>query len=313
MASSLHREVPRRAETTALRPEPAADEGELARVDREAEHEMQRSRRRMWLTRLLGLGGGSVLVTWAALGPNLDQGTQLIFGLLVATVATVIGFALAIYSRRTHVGAVEQYLDQLRGLAERLQRISERDSLTGLYHHGYLLRRLEQEITPAQRHQRSLSVVILDLDAFKEVNDRHGHLVGDEVLQLIAGAIQRQIRQHDVVARYGGDEFCLVLPETDRAGAAGLVEKLREAVVVLPGPPEGWSGNAISFGCGCSTYPEDGTTVRALIAAADAQLYQEKQSQRLKRAQESRATVRENGRRPAGRPSGPAEELPTAS
>lgn len=260
---------------------------ELARVEREAREEMRRIQRRMWLTRLLGLGVGLVLIAWAALGPNLSGRAQLVIGLLVATEATALGFALAIYHHSTHVRVVEHYLSRLRELAQRLQVMSERDSLTGLYNHGYLLRRLQEEISLAQRHQRSLSVVILDLNEFKEVNDRHGHLVGDEVLQLIAATIRQQVRQHDIVARYGGDEFCLVLPETDGAGAQGAVEKLRAAVAALSERLEGWTESHISFGCGVCTYPEDGATVRALIAAADAQLYQDKGVQRLERAEEA--------------------------
>ena len=251
---------------------------------------MRRTRLTMWLTRVLGLGVGAVLITWAILGPQLDGRAQLILGVLVAIKAIAMGVVLSLYAR-THVRAMERYLNRLRELAQRLQEASVRDSLTGLYNHGYLLSRLLEEIGRAQRLQHPLSVVILDLDGFKEVNDRHGHLAGDTVLHLVAAAIQQQVRRHDIAARYGGDEFCLVLPATDRVGAQAVVEKLRAAVAALPERLDGWADNQFSFSCGIASYPQDGTTVHALIAAADAQLYLEKQVQRLELAHEHGALV----------------------
>ena len=249
---------------------------------------MRRTRLTMWVTRGLGLVMGSALIIWAILSPRLGVQAQAIFGLLVALEVITMGILLAIYTR-THVNAMEHHLKRLHGLAVQLEDASARDSLTGLYNHGYLLSRLREEISLAERYQRPLSVIILDLNEFKEVNDRHGHLVGDEILRLIASTIREQVRQHDIVARYGGDEFCLVLPATDQAGAQGVVENLRAAVASLSERPEASSGGRISFGCGIASYPADGATTHSLIGAADAQLYQEKQVDRLARAQEGEA------------------------
>ena len=277
------------AETMSSRQDPVAPQhGGLSKIQREAEQQMSRTRLTMWLTLGLGLVMGSALITWAILGPRLDVRAQAIMGLLVALEVIAMGMLLAIYAR-THVKAMERHLERLHSLAVQLEDASVRDSLTGLYNHGYLLSRLQEEISLAERHQRSLSVIILDLNEFKEVNDRHGHLVGDEVLRMIATTIREQVRQHDIVARYGGDEFCIVLPATDQAGAQGMVENLRAAVAVLSERLEGWTGGHISFGCGIATYPDDGATTHSLIAAADAQLYQEKQVDRLARAQEGEA------------------------
>ena len=277
MPSSLQHDADHTLERSDPQPERAfLNEGELARVEQEEEQEIARTRRSTWVSGLLGVGMGLVLIIWAVLGPHLGDRVQLIIGLMVALEATAMGFALAIYTRHRHVGAVEHYLARLRELALRLQESSVRDSLTGLYNHGYLLSRLQDEISLAQRYDRPLSVVILDLNKFKEINDRHGHLLGDEVLQIVAATIRSDVRQHDVVARYGGDEFCLVLAETERADAIRVAEKLQGQVAALSKRLERWAGSEISFGFGVASYPEDGATVRALIAAADAELYRDK-------------------------------------
>ncbi len=156
------------------------------------------------------------------------------------TEAAVLALLLAVNAYMSQMRIVREYVGRMRELIQRLQETSVRDSLTGLYNHGYLLKRLQEEINLAQRHQHALSLVILDLNEFKEVNDRHGHLVGDKVLQAIAATIQRQVRQQDVVARYGGDEFCLVLPETDRAAAKKAIARLAAAVGDLAKRAEGW-------------------------------------------------------------------------
>ena len=250
--------------------------GELERIRLEADEQMQRSQRTVWLVRAVGVAVWALLIAWAVLSPGLADHLQVIFGVALSLEVGVLAFAMAIYARQKQVRTAEENLERLRELAQRLEEASERDSLTGLYNHGYLLRRLQEEIGHAQRHQRSLAVIILDLNEFKAVNDRHGHLVGDEVLQLIAGTIRHQVRAHDIVARYGGDEFCLVLPETDTAGAQHVVEKVRKAVAGLSEQFREWTGDRIGFGFGICTYPADGLTVRALIAAADDRLYHDK-------------------------------------
>ena len=274
----------------------------LAAVELEAEAQMLRARRSVWFSVLLGGGMWVVLIIWAILAPRLGERAHLILGIAVATEAAAMGFLLAIYSHNSQVRVLEHYLHRLRDLAVQLQETSDRDSLTGLFNHGYLLRRLQKEISLARRHGRSLSVVIIDLNGFKQVNDGHGHLVGDEVLEFVAGVIHGRVREHDVVARYGGDEFCLVLPETDRAGADALIEKLRAAIGSLSTLLETWLRCPISFECGVSTYPEDGETVQTLIARADAQLYKEKQGQRLRQARGTGDQV--PGRKTAGAASG---------
>lgn len=113
---------------------------------------------------------------------------------------------------------------------KQLKEASSTDGLTGLHNHRAFLERLEQEFYRAQRYGTDLSILIIDLDGFKAVNDNYGHLVGDEVLKKVANALKENVRASDFVARYGGDEFTVILPETSRNEAIAVAEKLRRTI-----------------------------------------------------------------------------------
>ena len=121
-------------------------------------------------------------------------------------------------------------LQQLRDQKAVLDKLAREDALTGVYNRRHLGPHLEQEFARARRFARPLSVAMVDLDHFKAINDRYSHLVGDEVLKLVALIFQRSLRQIDLVARFGGEEFVLVLPETPVESAVVLCEKIRAAV-----------------------------------------------------------------------------------
>jgi diguanylate cyclase (GGDEF)-like protein len=163
---------------------------------------------------------------------------------------------------------------------EKLKKLSITDHLTGLLNRRYLLDRLEEELSRSRRHSRHMSVVMLDLDGFKHYNDTYGHMAGDRALKMIADIILNAVRSMDVVSRYGGDEFMLILPETDTALATNIAERLRADVERAPLPGRNGDGRAqglITASIGIACYPEHGNMVDLLIDRVDRALYRAKE------------------------------------
>ena len=163
-------------------------------------------------------------------------------------------------------GAIAAYVRSLRQERERrLEALSRQDPLTGLGNARLLRERLGYELARHARYDRSLAVVVLDLDGFKGVNDRFGHAAGDEVLRAVAAALARTVRDQDTVVRQGGDEFCVLAPESGAEEAGRLVTRLQAAVAESVSGLSGLSG---SFGA--ALYPRDGTSAAELLERADA-------------------------------------------
>ncbi|HEX5323085.1 MAG TPA: sensor domain-containing diguanylate cyclase, partial [Capsulimonadaceae bacterium] len=177
------------------------------------------------------------------------------------------------------------------------------DGLTGLYNKRHILQTLADEVRRAERYRHPLSVMMLDLDGFKAYNDNYGHLQGDVLLQQLSHLIQRNIRSADSAGRYGGEEFILVMPETEKAAAVVIAERIRSQVdtarfpgdsysasspnaipnfvnldAVASGSDEGYAHKTISIGV--ATYPHDTDDIQRLLALADDALYQAKRSGR---------------------------------
>jgi diguanylate cyclase (GGDEF)-like protein len=169
-------------------------------------------------------------------------------------------------------------------LYEDARKRADRDPLTGFFNHRYLHERMGEEVVRAQRNKQPLSVMMLDLDDFKLVNDTFGHLFGDRVLTWAAELIRATLRASDVPARYGGDEFAVILPETGAEEATHAVQRILDALRDQPFVGEQRGPVPIAASIGTATFPGDGRTATELIAAADRALYQVKRDGRHGRA-----------------------------
>jgi diguanylate cyclase (GGDEF)-like protein len=178
---------------------------------------------------------------------------------------------------RTMASEAAMALENAR-LYEEAQALAHRDPLTGFYNHRYLHERLSQEVLRAQRSRRSMSLLMLDLDNFKLVNDTFGHLFGDRVLVRVAERIRACLRVPDVAARYGGDEFAIILPDTDGDAARVVAERIVEVFRQEPLTAEDGGPLRVGVSIGVAAHPGDGRTPRQLIAAADERLYRTKRS-----------------------------------
>lgn len=151
------------------------------------------------------------------------------------------------------------------------------DGLTGLYNYRYFRTVLEQEFKRALRYQRSLSLLMIDIDYFKYYNDRNGHRMGDEALGAVAALIKQCCRDVDFVVRYGGEEFAVLLPETKIAEAFGIAERIRLTIAEFPFEHRtSQPGGMLTVSIGVAGYPNDASSGIELIDHADAVLYQAK-------------------------------------
>ncbi len=159
-----------------------------------------------------------------------------------------------------------------------LARASRRDGLTGLANRRAFDEELVREVARSGRTGAPLALVVLDVDRFKAVNDGHGHAAGDAVLREVAARASAALRRGDLAARIGGEEFALVLPGADLAGAAELAERVRVAIAATP-MPAGGADLAVTVSLGCATLAA-GEAPEALVARADARLYEAKRAGR---------------------------------
>ena len=156
-------------------------------------------------------------------------------------------------------------------LYRELKYISTTDALTGIYNYRYFTQTLDSEIARAKRYKRNLSFLMIDVDQFKPYNDALGHLEGDKLLKSVAKTIKQNVRETDVVCRYAGDEFGVILPETDLAQAKITAEKIRRKVSELP------VNRPISLSIGVAQHTS-GADRHDLIRRADSHLYAAKQN-----------------------------------
>ncbi len=159
---------------------------------------------------------------------------------------------------------------------KKLETLAQTDALTGLNNHRHFMDQLAHEVQRAIRYKSPLSVMILDLDDFKRVNDTYGHLVGDRVLITLAGLIRQHVRSTDITARYGGDEFCVALPNTTARGARALAKKIREGIVEYEFLSDADTPFHITCSIGLAQFHKDMKNSMVILKFADQALYRAK-------------------------------------
>jgi two-component system cell cycle response regulator len=173
----------------------------------------------------------------------------------------------------------KQTHDRIRKLQITLEQMVVSDPLTGLHNRRYLMDRLLQEMQRSDRHGEPLAIAMIDLDGFKLINDQFGHVLGDKVLRAVGSAISRSVRLSDVGARYGGDEFAVILPQTPPEGAMRVCERLLRAISELVLQDETGRTCRVTASLGLAYYPaEDVETPEDLVHSADGALYGAKRS-----------------------------------
>ncbi|MFQ5648806.1 MAG: diguanylate cyclase [bacterium] len=170
---------------------------------------------------------------------------------------------------------------ELQKTKEELRQLAITDGLTGLYNYRYFREQLQQEINRALRHELNLSLIMIDIDHFKHYNDTNGHPAGDLLLREMGKLLKDNIRSIDVASRYGGEEFCLVLNETNKNAARIVAEKIRKLVEEHTFEfEEKQPTGRITISTGVATFPEDGKEFEVLVTRADERLYLAKQAGR---------------------------------
>lgn len=167
----------------------------------------------------------------------------------------------------------------LHSQVEELRRLAVTDGLTQVHNHRYFQELLREEFRRAQRYDESLSLILVDLDHFKNINDAHGHGAGDRVLREVAAALQHSVRETDLVARYGGEEFAILLPCTHLPGALTVAERILKGVRELHAGPEG--ALRVTASLGVSSFPHRAILApEQLLVTADEALYRAKREGR---------------------------------
>jgi diguanylate cyclase (GGDEF)-like protein len=161
---------------------------------------------------------------------------------------------------------------EVRRLQHDLAQLASIDPLTEALTRRAFSSEFAREVSRRERDKGSFALAMFDIDHFKRINDEYGHLVGDELLRAIADSLRRSLRGHDVLCRYGGEEFVVLMPDADKASAATAVDRARRNVEQRQQGLDK-SGIAVTVSAGVSAYPEDGCDWDALIGAADAALY----------------------------------------
>lgn len=197
------------------------------------------------------------------------------------TIARLLFKKVAVSDREKVIILSQQFALVLRRiiLYQKIDGIAIADSLTGVYTRRYFLERFEEEIQRSRMRKANLSFLMMDVDFFKSFNDQYGHLTGDQILKEMGSIIKANIREIDIAGRYGGEEFCVVLPDTDNAGALLAAERIRSSVENTPIKAYD-QVLKVTLSIGISTFPSHGKISGELLDKADWALYRAKKSGR---------------------------------
>jgi diguanylate cyclase (GGDEF)-like protein len=163
-------------------------------------------------------------------------------------------------------------------LVDQLRRAADIDQVTAVHNHRYLQERLKQELARSGRARSPLAVLMIDLDGFKGINDRFGHADGDKVLRSIAAGIKFAVRSNDIVARYGGDEFVVLMPDTPEMAARVVADRVVTGIRNRRHAMHDGTEVGVGASAGLAVFPDDARTPQALLRAADAAMYSVKRA-----------------------------------
>ena len=187
------------------------------------------------------------------------------------------------------------FIEKERRLKEKYRDLAHYDELTGCVNFRWITEILENEISRCKRYHKEAAVIMMDIDNFKKINDRHGHTAGNLILKVFAQTVKKNVRNIDIVGRYGGEEFLIVLPEADRDEALLVLERVKQNVKGIPLPllvSDDYISPILSFSAGISSFPLNGESYQELISVADRALYQAKSEGRDKIIVEKRRSIR---------------------
>jgi len=239
-------------------------------------------------------GAGLLVVTVALIVVSPDVMSRSAYtSLEVFALITCAAYAiyLAAHSRSTHVDLERAYSGHLEGLSQRLRTMAYRDALTGLYNHRYFYEQLSHEVERSLRYAQPLAVLLMDMNNFKQINDVYGHIIGDKFLSLVGEVIARQIRGSDIGARYGGDEFVVILPNTGIEEARSTAEKLALGVEHAAAMSATEDKVRLGISIGIAICPDDSRSPGELLQIADNRLYEVKALRRSGPGGRGRADV----------------------
>jgi len=226
---------------------------------------------------MLALAAGMALRVLPRVIWNLraSQGEWLYLPQLICGLLALVGLlSWYVLQQRMHLRKTEQQLIRELVRRETAERLAVIDPLTEIYNRRYIMRAITSEVARADRHDSRFSFLMIDINGFKAANDTLGHPAGDRILRELVQLLQKTLRTSDVISRYGGDEFLVLLIDADEAMAARAVERLQEAVARW-NETKLITGYSLSISCGFATY-QRGADPTAILATADQAMYQAK-------------------------------------